>query len=186
VSSNAGVSPPKADAAREPSAALPAGNARSQRTATLLDRPGSRIVRAFMICLPGRLDCYRVERTSSGPEVSAAEVQRPSRRSISTVDPRTTGECATTTHSQLLNLPPASHTSSPSVRPRQPGRVVLQHPRQLSSHASHPRGARYRHTREVLRPARMQQPSRRTCSGQVRAAMRLKYFPAHWVAGHLF
>ena len=61
-------------------------------TATLLGRPGSRIVRAFMICLPGRLDCYRVERTRSGAGVSAAEVQRPSPRSISTVDPRITGD----------------------------------------------------------------------------------------------
>ena len=41
-----------------------------------------------LCCLRCRLDCYRVERTSSRAGVAPAEVQRLSRRTVTTVDAR--------------------------------------------------------------------------------------------------
>jgi len=55
----------------------------------------------------------------------------------------------TTSHLQQLlpNSSPSLNTSSPGVRPRQPGRAVLQHLRQLLIRERRPHEARYRHTR---------------------------------------
>src|ERR1700687_2387187 len=61
---------------------------------TLAESPSDPLHRELrhLRCLRCRLDCFRVERTSSRAGVSPAGVQRLSRRTITPTDPRAPGE----------------------------------------------------------------------------------------------
>src|SRR6476659_1769169 len=62
---------------------------------TLAESPSDPLHRELrqLCCIRCRLDCYRVERTSSRAGVAPAEVQRLSRRTVSPVNPHINSSC---------------------------------------------------------------------------------------------